>query len=305
METVANHLTTEKSNCRSKDIDKKTTMEVISIMNEEDKLVAYAVEKEIPNITKAVDTIIDTFNKGGRLIYIGAGTSGRLGVLDASECPPTFSTDKEQVIGIIAGGKEALTEAIEGAEDNEKRGEEDLKSVNLTNLDTVVGIAASGNTPYVLGAINYANSIGVNTVGLSCNEGSLLSKIAKISITPVVGPEVITGSTRLKAGTAQKMVLNMLTTASMVGIGKVYNNLMVDLNPSNNKLVERSKRIIIEATGVNEDIAQKYLELSKIKPKIAIVMIEAKCSYDAAVKLLDKYNGSVYKAIEYCKLSNL
>ena len=193
---------------------------------------------------------------------------------------------------------------MEGAEDREESGEEDLRSVNLTNLDTVVGIAASGGTPYVLGAINYANSIGVNTVGLSCNEGSKLSKIAKIPITPVVGPEVITGSTRLKAGTAQKMVLNMLTTASMIGIGKVYNNLMVDLNPSNKKLIDRSKRIIMEATGINEIEAKKYLELSNYKPKVAIVMIEAGCSYDKAVESLDKYGGSIYKAVECYKLSN-
>ena len=303
MNKASNYLTTEKSNYKSKDIDKKTTLEVLQIINEEDKKVAYAVEKELPNIAKAVDEIIKSFKEGGRLIYIGAGTSGRLGVLDAAECPPTFSTEKDQVIGIIAGGKKAFTEAIEGAEDDVDAGRRDLENINLTKLDTVVGITASGNTPYVLGAIEYANKIGATTVGLCCNDNSKLPKLASIAITPIVGPEIIAGSTRLKSGTAQKMVLNMLSTASMIGIGKVYNNLMVDLNPSNNKLVDRSKRIIMEATGVKEDIAEKYLELSKNKPKIAIVMIETKCSYDEAVELLDKYDGSIYKAIRY-KLSN-
>ena len=303
MKKASNYLTTEKSNYKSKDIDKKTTLEVLQIINEEDKKVAYAVEKELPNIAKAVDEIIKSFKEGGRLIYIGAGTSGRLGVLDAAECPPTFSTEKDQVIGIIAGGKKAFTEAIEGAEDDVDAGRRDLENINLTKLDTVVGITASGNTPYVLGAIEYANKIGATTVGLCCNDNSKLPKLASIAITPIVGPEIIAGSTRLKSGTAQKMVLNMLSTASMIGIGKVYNNLMVDLNPSNNKLVDRSKRIIMEATGVKEDIAEKYLELSKNKPKIAIVMIETKCSYDEAVELLDKYDGSIYKAIRY-KLSN-
>lgn len=299
MSTSIMNLTTEKSNYKSKNIDKKTTMEILELMNEEDKSVAYAVEKEIPNITKAVDEIIHSFENGGRLIYIGAGTSGRLGILDASECPPTFGTHKDQVIGIIAGGERALTEAIEGAEDSPESGIEDLKKVKITNKDTLVGIAASGNTPYVIGAIEYANSIGAITIGLSCNENSKVSKVANIAITPVVGPEVLTGSTRLKAGTAQKMVLNMLTTGSMIGIGKVYKNLMVDLNPSNNKLLARSKGIIMEATGIEETKAAKYLELSKNKPKIAIVMIEANCNYDEAIERIDKSKGSIYKAIEY------
>lgn len=294
---------TEKSNERSKNIDKKPTIEVLEIMNEEDKLVAYAVEKELPNIAKAVDEIIKSFKEGGRLIYIGAGTSGRLGILDASECPPTFSTEKDQVIGIIAGGEKAFTEAIEGAEDDVSAGKKDLENIALSKLDTVVGITASGNTPYVLGAIEYANSIGATTVGLSCNDNSKLPKLADIAITPIVGPEIIAGSTRLKSGTAQKMVLNMLSTASMIGMGKVYNNLMVDLNPSNKKLMDRSKRIIIEATGVDEVTAQKYLKLSKNKPKIAIIMIETSCSYEEAVGLLEESDGSIYKAIEQ-KLSS-
>lgn len=292
-------LITEMLNERTKNIDKKSTIEILEIMNEEDKKVAYAVEKELHNIAKAVDKIIESFQSGGRLIYIGAGTSGRLGILDASECPPTFSTDKDQVIGLIAGGYDAIITATEGAEDSTEAGKEDLKNVNLTEIDTVVGITASGNTPYVLGAIEYANSIGATTIGLSCNNNSKLPKLASISITPIVGPEVITGSTRLKAGTAQKMVLNMLTTASMIKIGKVYGNLMVDLSPSNAKLIERSKRIIMEATGIDEENAQKYLELSKNSPKVAIVMVETNCDYEEAVDLLNKFNGSIYKVIEY------
>jgi len=288
-------LITEKSNDRTKDIDKKSTMEILKIMNEEDKKVAYAVEKELPNIAKAVDKIIKSFKRNGRLIYIGAGTSGRLGILDASECPPTFSTNRGQVIGIIAGGYNAITEAIE---DNTEAGKEDLKNINLRERDTVVGITASGNTPYVLGAVEYANSIGATTIGLSCNKNSQLPQLASIPITPIVGPEVITGSTRLKAGTAQKMVLNMLTTASMIGMGKVYGNLMVDLNPSNDKLIDRSKRIIMEATGIDEENAERYLELSENNPKIAIVMIEANITYEDAVDVLDRFDGSIYKAIE-------
>lgn len=299
MSTSIMNLTTEKSNYKSKDIDKKTTIELLKLMNEEDKLVAYAVEKEIPNITKAVDKIIDSFENEGRLIYIGAGTSGRLGVLDASECPPTFSTDKEQIIGIIAGGEKALREAIEGAEDNPLSGVEDLKKVKVTNKDTVVGIAASGSTPYVIGAIEYANSKGATTIGLSCNENSKVSKVANFPITPVVGPEILTGSTRLKAGTAQKMVLNMLTTGSMLGIGKVYKNLMVDLHPSNKKLVDRSKLIIMEATGISGVEAEKYLELSNNKPKVAIVMVETGFSNDEAVFQLERLGGSIYRVIDY------
>lgn len=298
MKKASNYLTTEKSNYKSKDIDKKTTLEVLQIMNEEDKKVAYAVEKELPNIAKAVDEIIESFKGGGRLIYIGAGTSGRLGVLDAAECPPTFSTEKDQIIGIIAGGKKAFTEAIEGAEDDVDAGRRDLENINLTKLDTVVGITASGNTPYVLGAIEYSNSVGATTVGLCCNYNSKLPELVDIPIVPIVGPEIIAGSTRLKSGTAQKMVLNMLSTASMIGIGKVYNNLMVDLNPSNKKLIDRARRIIMEATGVDEDTAKEYLKLSKNQPKVAIVMIEANCNYDEAVKSLNKYDGSIYKAIE-------
>lgn len=292
------NLITEKSNINSKGIDRKPISEILEIMNNEDKLVAYAVEKEIPNIEKAVKKIIESFKRDGRMIYIGAGTSGRLGILDASECPPTFSTDEGQVIGLIAGGLDAMTVAIEGAEDKKEAGKEDLKNINLTENDVVVGLTANGNTPYVIGAIEYANSIGATTVGVTCNEGSKISEIADIAITPIVGPEVIAGSTRLKAGTAQKMVLNMLSTASMIGMGKVYSNLMVDVNPTNSKLIDRAKRIIMEATGVEKKEAEKYLEMSQNKPKVAIVMIKKDCSYEEALKLLEEHDGFIYKVVD-------
>lgn len=292
------NLITEKSNINSKGIDRKPISEILEIMNNEDKLVAYAVEKEIPNIEKAVKKIIESFKRDGRLIYIGAGTSGRLGILDASECPPTFSTDEGQVIGLIAGGLDAMTVAIEGAEDKKEAGKKDLKNINLTENDVVVGLTANGNTPYVIGAIEYANSIGATTVGVTCNEGSKISEIADIAITPIVGPEVIAGSTRLKAGTAQKMVLNMLSTASMIGMGKVYSNLMVDVNPTNSKLIDSAKRIIMEATGVEKKEAEKYLEMSQNKPKVAIVMIKKDCSYEEALKLLEEHDGFIYKVVD-------
>lgn len=292
------NLITEKSNINSKGIDRKPISEILEIMNNEDKLVAYAVEKEIPNIEKAVKKIIESFKRDGRMIYIGAGTSGRLGILDASECPPTFSTDEGQVIGLIAGGLDAMTVAIEGAEDKKEAGKEDLKNINLTENDVVVGLTANGNTPYVIGAIEYANSIGATTVGVTCNEGSKISEIADIAITPIVGPEVIAGSTRLKAGTAQKMVLNMLSTVSMIGMGKVYSNLMVDVNPTNSKLIDRAKRIIMEATGVEKKEAEKYLEMSQNKPKVAIVMIKKDCSYEEALKLLEEHDGFIYKVVD-------
>jgi len=292
------NLITEKSNINSKEIDRKPISEILEIMNNEDKLVAYAVEKEIPNIEKAVKKIIESFKRDGRMIYIGAGTSGRLGILDASECPPTFSTDEGQVIGLIAGGLDAMTVAIEGAEDKKEAGKEDLKNINLTENDVVVGLTANGNTPYVIGAIEYANSIGATTVGVTCNEGSKISEIADIAITPIVGPEVIAGSTRLKAGTAQKMVLNMLSTASMIGMGKVYSNLMVDVNPTNSKLIDRAKRIIMEATGIEKKEAEKYLEMSQNKPKVAIVMIKKDCSYEEALKLLEEHDGFIYKVVD-------
>ncbi|MTI71236.1 MAG: N-acetylmuramic acid 6-phosphate etherase [Firmicutes bacterium] len=292
------NLLTEQENMKTKDIDRKSPLEVIKLMNNEDKKVALAVEKELPKISNAVEKIIEVFNNDGRLIYIGAGTSGRLGILDAAECPPTFGTSHKKVIGLIAGGENALIKAIEGAEDNPKLGQEDLMNINLTKNDVVVGIAASGRTPYVIGGLQYAKKIGAFTVSISCNPAGKINEIAKIPIAPVVGPEVLTGSTRLKAGTAQKMVLNMLSTASMIGTGKAYHNLMVDVQPTNEKLIERAKRIIMMATGVNYKTSENVLEKSNFKPKVAIVMIEAGCSYQEALVRIEKEEGFVHKAIK-------
>ncbi|KGG79726.1 N-acetylmuramic acid-6-phosphate etherase [Caloranaerobacter azorensis H53214] len=294
------NLVTEAPNIKTSNIDQKTPLEILQLMNNEDKKVALAVEKELPNIARGVEKIIESFNRGGRLIYIGAGTSGRLGILDAAECPPTFGTPQEQVIGIIAGGQEALTKAIEGAEDSFEKGMEALKEVNVSFKDVVVGITASGRTPYVIGALRYAKDIGATTVAVSCNSNAEVNSIADISITPVVGPEIIAGSTRLKAGTAQKMVLNMLSTSSMIGIGKVYKNLMVDVQPTNKKLIERAKRIIMMATGVSYEKAEKALIESNYKPKIAIIMIKTGCSYQEALVRIKKGGGFVHKAIKNC-----
>lgn len=292
------NLITESTNNRTNNIDEKSSMEILKLINEEDKKVAYAVEKEIPNIAKATEKIIESFKKGGRLIYIGAGTSGRLGMLDAAECPPTFGTPYNQVIGVIAGGRDALICAIEGAEDSMELGEEDLMVKDLTSDDVVVGIAASGRTPYVIGALKYAKKIGAATISLSCNEKPAIGEYADISITPIVGPEIITGSTRMKAGTAQKMVLNMLSTASMIGMGKVYGNLMVDVQPTNEKLIQRAKRIVMMATGADKDKVEKALNISGTNPKVAIVMLKTGCSYEEATRRIKDGDGFIHRALK-------
>ena len=245
------NLTTESRNSSSLNIDKVSTLDMVKIINNEDKKVALAVEKELVKIAEAIDGIVSGMQKGGRLIYIGAGTSGRLGILDASECPPTYGVSEELVQGIIAGGTEAIFRAKEGAEDSKELAIEDLKSKNITENDTIVGLAASGRTPYVIGGLEYANKIGALTVSITCNANSEVAKVSKVSIAPVVGAEVVTGSTRMKAGTAQKLVLNMLSTGTMIKLGKVYGNLMVDVRATNKKLVERAKKIVCEATGVD------------------------------------------------------
>jgi len=290
-------LTTEKRNPNTMDIDQMSIKEILQIMNKEDQSVPIAISKEIDKIESAIQMVIDSFRRGGRLIYIGAGTSGRLGVLDAAECPPTSGTDPAMVQGIIAGGKEAFTRAVEGAEDNEQMGGDDLKAIRLTNLDTVVGIAASGRTPYVIGALKYAKSIGAKTVSISNNKNSIIGTLADVAIEVETGPEVLTGSTRLKAGTAQKLILNMISTVSMIGIGKVYKNLMVDVRPTNHKLIERSKRIIMEATGVDYETAEKFFEEAKRNVKAAITMILLNCSYDEAVEKLKKAKGFIRKTL--------
>lgn len=288
-------LATESRNPNTMNIDLMSIREILEVMNNEDQTVPLAVRNEIDHIEKAVKFAIASFENGGRLIYVGAGTSGRLGILDASECPPTFGVNPGMVIGIIAGGEKAFTKAVEGAEDDECAGKDDLKQINLSDKDTVIGIAASGRTPYVIGALNYAREIGAKTVSISNNKNSLIGKIADVAIEVETGPEVITGSTRLKAGTAQKLVLNMISTASMIRIGKVYENLMVDVQPSNKKLVDRSHRIIMEATGVDFATASKYFSLANGNVKAAIIMIFLNCSYSEAITKLKEANGFVRK----------
>lgn len=290
-------MVTEKRNSNTKDIDKVSTLEMVKKINCEDKLVACAVEKELPQIAEAIDKIADAMNNGGRLIYCGAGTSGRLGILDASECPPTYGVSSELVQGIIAGGIEAIFKAKEGAEDSKELCVEDLNNMNFTNKDVLVGIAASGRTPYVIGGLEYANSIGAVTVGVTCNTQSEIASVAKIAISPVVGPEVITGSTRMKAGTAQKMVLNMLSTGAMVRTGKVYGNLMVDVKATNEKLVERAKHIVMEATEVDREKAEAVLEETNYDVKLSILMIMANLSKEEGKELLEKNNGYIAKAL--------
>ncbi len=293
-------LVTETQNLQYAKLDTFNTLEIIKAMNEEDKKVALAVEKEIPNIAKAIDKIVEAFKKGGRLFYIGAGTSGRLGVLDASECPPTFGVSPDMVQAIMAGGERAYIKALEGSEDDPKLGKEDLLARNITANDVVVGVAASGRTPYVIGALEAANQKGATTVAVVCNPDSLLTKVAEITIALVVGPEVLTGSTRLKAGTAQKMVLNMLSTAAMIQLGKVYGNLMVDVQMTNAKLVDRAIRIVTKATGVSADLAERTLQEAG-SCKVAIVMLLANVDADKARKLLKETEGLVRKAVEIAK----
>ena len=291
-------LVTEKRNPNTINIDKVSTLEMVTMINNEDKLVALAVEKELSTIAKAVDVIAAAFEKGGRLIYSGAGTSGRLGILDASECPPTYGVSAELVQGIIAGGTEAIFKAKEGAEDSKELCVEDLKAIGFSSKDVLVGLAASGRTPYVIGGLEYAKELGATTVAVTCNPDSELSHIADLSIAPVVGPEVVTGSTRMKAGTAQKLVLNMLSTGAMIKTGKVFGNLMVDVRPTNKKLVERAKGIVVEATGVAREDAERVLEETSYNVKLSILMILAEISKEEAQKLLEDANGHISKALK-------
>ena len=291
-------LTTESRNQNTLNIDKVSTLEMVKIINNEDKKVAIAVENELPQISEAIDGIVERINRGGRLIYIGAGTSGRLGILDASECPPTYGVSEELVQGIIAGGTEAIFRAKEGAEDSKELAIEDLKVKNLTENDTVVGLAASGRTPYVIGGLEYGNKIGALTVSVTCNGDSEVSKVAKISIAPVVGAEVVTGSTRLKSGTAQKLVLNMLSTGTMIKLGKVYGNLMVDVRATNENFVERAKRIVCEATGVEKSQAEEILSETNFDVKLAIFMILSGLNITEAKEKLSASKGYIARAME-------
>ena len=292
------NLTTESRNSSSLNIDKVSTLDMVKIINNEDKKVALAVEKELVKIAEAIDGIVSGMQKGGRLIYIGAGTSGRLGILDASECPPTYGVSEELVQGIIAGGTEAIFRAKEGAEDSKELAIEDLKSKNITENDTIVGLAASGRTPYVIGGLEYANKIGALTVSITCNANSEVAKVSKVSIAPVVGAEVVTGSTRMKAGTAQKLVLNMLSTGTMIKLGKVYGNLMVDVRATNKKLVERAKKIVCEATEVDREVAEKVLKETNYDVKLSILMILTGLDINEAKEKLTQNKGYIAKAME-------
>ena len=293
-----NNLVTEERNKNTLNLDQLSVKEACKLMNQEDEKVAVAVKKVIPEISVVIEKVIDSFNHGGRLIYMGAGTSGRLGVLDAAECVPTFGVEPEMVVGLIAGGQKAMTLAVEGAEDSPDLGAQDLKQLKLTQHDTVIGIAASGRTPYVIGGLDYTRDIGATTAAIACNPHSKIGEHAQFKIEVDCGPEFLTGSTRLKSGTAQKMILNMISTISMVGIGKVYKNLMVDVKPTNEKLVERSKRIIMAATEVDYETAEKYFELANKNVKLAIVMILTHSNREEAQEKLNQEHGFVGKTIE-------
>ena len=290
-------MVTENRNSASENIDCASTLEILQIINNEDKKVAIAVEKQLANIAKAVDAISHALLNRGRLIYLGAGTSGRLGILDASECPPTYGTAPEQVVGLIAGGHPAIFKAVENAEDSPELAINDLKHINFSAKDILVGIAASGRTPYVIGGMQYAKSLGATVVSLCCNPNAPMINLANIAITPIVGAEVITGSSRMKAGTAQKMILNMLTTASMIKIGKVYGNLMVDVEATNAKLVERQISIVMQATDCSRQTAITTLNQCNQHCKTAILMILAGLTAEEATQKLLNNNGFIRKAI--------
>lgn len=289
-------LVSEARNPATMQIDLMSTPQILAAMNDEDAQVAGAVKQVLPAIGAAVDKIVEAFKAGGRLVYMGAGTSGRLGVLDASECPPTFGVPDTMVVGLIAGGDRALRYPIEGAEDDRNEGRSDLERIGVTAKDVVVGIAVSGRTPYVIGGLDYANQVGATTVALSCNPVSAIAGIARIAISPVVGPEALTGSTRLKSGTAQKLVLNMLTTASMIRIGKSYENLMVDLSVSNAKLAARATRILVEVAGCTADEAEHYLAEAGNSVKLAILMALTGMDAAAANSALEDADGFLRRA---------
>ena len=291
------NLTTERRNETSFGLDEMSVAQAVHLMNQEDHKVPDAVADQLPQIEKVIEATIAAFKKDGRLIFMGAGTSGRLGVLDAAECVPTFGVEPEMVVGLIAGGEQAMTVAVEGAEDNAELGAQDLKDLHLTENDMVIGIAASGRTPYVIGGLDYARSIGAATGTIACNKGAVISQHAAMPIEVDCGPEFLTGSTRLKSGTAQKLILNMISTISMIGIGKVYNNLMVDVKPTNEKLVERSKRIIMQATEADYETAARYFDEAEQNVKLAIVMILTDSTKDEAAEKLIQADGFVKKTI--------
>ena len=291
-------IATEQRNPNTMNIDTLSTLDMVKLINQEDHRVAEAVAEVTDKIAQAIDVIADRLSKGGRLIYCGAGTSGRLGILDAVECPPTYSTEPEMVQALMAGGYPAIFKAVEGAEDSKELGVQDMKGIHFAAGDVLVGIAASGRTPYVLGCMEYAKELGAPTVSVTCCPGSVLDNFADIGIAPCPGPEVITGSTRMKSGTAQKMVLNMLSTGTMIKLGKVYGNLMVDVKPSNEKLVRRCVTIVCNATGCDDDTATAALEACEYRPKTAIVMVLCGVSAEEAKAMLNKAEGRVAKVLE-------
>lgn len=291
-------LITEQRNPNSMHVDSLSALEIVQLMNQEDKQVPLAIEKCLPQIAQAVECVVAAFQQGGRLVYIGAGTSGRLGVLDASECPPTFGVSPEMVKGIIAGGERALRHPIEGAEDSKAQAVVDLQTIHFSSKDVLVGIAASGRTPYVIGALEYAKSLGSVTVSIASNPNSVMANIVDIAIDTVVGPEVLTGSSRLKSGTAQKLVLNMLTTASMILMGKCYQNLMVDVQASNEKLKARAIHIVMQATDCDKALAEETLKQADQNAKLAIMMILSGLDRAQAEALLEKHQGKLQLALK-------
>ena len=297
--TDLSKLSTEQRNPHSMNLDEMSPIEIAALMNEGDDDVVRAIREVLPQIANAIELATESLKAGGRIIYIGAGTSGRLGVLDAAECPPTFGVPSEMVVGLIAGGSSAFLNAVEGAEDSTTLCREDLKGLNLNSKDTVIGLAASGRTPYVIHGLKYASSIGCSTVAIACTKESEIGKEAAIAIEPVTGPEILTGSTRLKAGTAQKMILNMISTGSMVGIGKVYQNLMVDVQQTNEKLKLRAQNIVTEATGCTKDRAKELLDSSKGEIKAAIIMQLLDIDYENAKNKLNGSGGMLKEALNH------
>ncbi|MBU3023976.1 N-acetylmuramic acid 6-phosphate etherase [Aestuariibacter sp. A3R04] len=293
-----NKIVSEGRNPDTMDIDLLSTEAILRKINQEDAKVANAVAQEIPHIASAVDAIVEKLLSGGRLVYTGAGTSGRLGILDAVECRPTFSVPDSLVIGVIAGGEPAIQHAVEGAEDNKAQGALDIQAINFSENDVLVGLSASGRTPYVVGALEYANSLGAKTISIACNPDSIVLNSASIAICPVVGPECLTGSTRMKSGTAQKLVLNMLSTASMIRLGKTYQNLMVDVNATNEKLKARAIRIVMQATDCEKEEAATALEAANHKAKVAIMMILTDTTAEQAESMLTTHNGFLRRAVE-------
>ncbi|MGW4072474.1 N-acetylmuramic acid 6-phosphate etherase [Streptomyces asiaticus] len=292
-------LGTEARNERTTELDRMPVSELLSVMNAEDQTVALAVRDALPQIEAAVEAVAESLRRGGRLIYLGAGTSGRIGLLDAVECPPTFGTSPDQVVGLLSGGPGAFVMAVEGAEDEPARAVDDLEKIGVNDRDTVVGLAASGRTPYVVGGLKHAAAQGAVTVSVACNRDTVVSRYADIPIEVPTGPEVLTGSTRLKGGTAEKMVCNMLSTASMVRVGKVYGNLMVDVRASNEKLVDRARRIVVEATGTDDDTAAEALRAADGHAKTAIVMLLARCTAEEAARRLNLAHGDTRTAVSH------